>query len=438
MFSASSDLRDKIRRDKRNSENTGSQISNREQPNSQSFAVSTELQENDYTQQKLPDDDELVNVVDDPQQFALSERSNLSPGSRLHFNGGYAELVECPNCSELFPSMHEKDQHLKLECPALVQRAESNDKTTVVGAESVNEEQDELNTLVSTLNFSGKRKNRFKCNDCETTFSNRGSLVRHKSVHKINKGKQPYALECSYCHKRYANERTLTRHQKFVHGLHESMGLGASVAKNSLKKPLVDRFKHSRKLAKGRENRKPNAEDSVEQDVNDLLQDLECSDGEKATHLHKSKTPGDVITNRISDVELSIYVDIETKQCLICLGRYATKTLVLQHIRSVHADNIRAIENNIEPPNEKNVNSQKELIEQFPTEANNILNTSAKRAFKAIETVDLESPCVSDQEFSEDFESSKLTCAICGKRFDLIADFEKHVMLPHKIEIKKR
>ena len=392
------------------------------------------------------EDDELVNIVDDVDQGnedSHNQESGLLPednNDKIAFIHDIAELAECEYCSELFPSVHERDQHLETECPNLPQ-VENNLQTKETDKSeqrSICDNEGNLHSEISTLTFSGKRKSRFTCMECGSVFQNRGNLVRHKMIHKRDKGEYtPATIECKYCRKRYANEKTLSRHEKMVHGLFGSVGSQSNTINSANPGHEISRFKYCRtqgllNTPKGRENKRPKNSHNDSIDVNGLLEDLEGPDDfEDKKCKRRLKTTGELLAARISDAELSIYVDQETKQCLICFGRYMTKYQVLNHIRKAHANNIQAIDAKIEPHEVPNILTQKDLIEQFPSEATNLIPQSSALDDGINQNQDDENP-------NSDSENlvSKLQCAICLKTFDFQSEYDRHMLLPHKIEIK--
>merc|ERR1712226_514287 len=278
--------------------------------------------------------DELINVVDDVEPQSSQCAETLNDNANVKSKNMFTELAECPYCSELFPSESERDQHIDSECPNLERESETQQSSPKNPVTKPSPQKDSCNDYaafaseVSTLNFAGKRKGRFPCNECGAVFSNRGNLSRHEMIHKRDRGEYvPPTVECPYCHKRYANEKTLSRHIDYVHGLPGSVD-----SQQDGLNPLgnISRFKHCRNIEsykhsppKGRENKKPKLDpNSSEIDVNGLLDELDETDSYEPPSNRKMKTTGELLATRISDAELSIYVDLETKQCLICFSRY--------------------------------------------------------------------------------------------------------------------
>ena len=321
-----------------------------------------------------------------------------------------AMLVECEFCSELFQSEEERLKHMAIECP-YAEPVQYRRKYDDIGADiddgelspkrrKVAYEQDDDFEIQPNVKqkFEKKLVNLY-CEICDRQFKSSAAATKHrKKVHKDGElfvSPSINSFECSECFKNYATKKNLERHRAFVHGLTSSVA-------------IADKTSNKSKSTQSRKERK-------EVDLNNQENTSPVPDGDSSSvKPTKKQVYHDFSTPRISDEELLIYYDHDTKQCLICCGHFDTLKAIRNHIKYAHAEHVSSEDIVLE----SHANRLQNEVASFPEEMPSTLPDSYSSS---------KSNTTGDRNY---------VCSLCGKHFYVLQEYETHIALPHKIAIK--
>ena len=325
-----------------------------------------------------------------------------------------ASLVECEMCSELFQSEEERIEHVSTECPYAniadsVQyrrkyvefdpEAASEPPVSPKRRRNTYEQDDDFEIQPKVKQKLGRKPLDLYCDICDRHFKSAGAATKHRN--KVHKDGEVFykpsvnSFECSECFKNYATEKNLERHRAFVHGLTSSLAV-----------PEKSSSKGKSCMASRKQN------DEVDLNDQENTHPYEGTNANNPVSITK-QTPNDITTSRISDEELLIYYDHDTKQCLICCGHFDSVRSIRNHIKYAHAEHVSSEDIVLDSHSNRLQNE----VASFPEEVPSTLPDSF----------------ASKSNLSAD---RNYVCSLCGKHFYVLQEYESHIALPHKIAIK--